>query len=198
VAIIESDKLLHWNYFLSVEEDLHRLARFIELSADNFETYSIELARILFAASAEVDVVAKQLCGQLRKGCDVSNMNGYRDILWQELPVLAEAHVNIPRHGLVLKPWENLRESSSPDWWRAYNEVKHERHERYRSANLKNTLNSIGGLFLLLLFFYREQALLGHLKPNPSMLRLGPPLGDDSLFWDPSKAFVYRLDPNGL
>lgn len=69
MTITEANKLLHWNYFLAVEEDLHRLSRFIEFSQDNFETYSIELSRILFAASAEVDVVAKQLCEQVRPGC---------------------------------------------------------------------------------------------------------------------------------
>lgn len=69
MAIIESDKLSHWNYFLAVEEDLHRLSRFVEFSADNFETHSLELARILFAASAEVDVVARQLCEGLLLSC---------------------------------------------------------------------------------------------------------------------------------
>ena len=198
MAIIESYKLSHWNYFLAVEEDLHRLSRFIEFSTENFDTHSLELARILFAASAEVDVVAKQLCERIIPGCRVSKMNGYGDLLSRQLPILGETHVTIPRHGLTFQPWTNLQQGSPPDWWRAYNEVKHHRHERYRSANLKHALNAVSGLFLLLLFFYKLDATSGGLKPNPSLFRLGDPLGDDTLFWDSSKAFVYRLDRNSL
>ena len=59
MAIIESKKLHHWQYFLAVEADLHRLSCFIEFSTDNFQAYSIELVRILLASSAEVDIVAQ-------------------------------------------------------------------------------------------------------------------------------------------
>jgi hypothetical protein len=64
-----------------------------------------------------------------------------------------------------------------PDWWRAYNEVKHHRHERYNSANLKNALNAVADLFLIALFHYNEEAISGQLMPNPVLFRLGEPLG---------------------
>ena len=52
----------HWNYFLAIEEDLENLSRYIELREDNFATYSIETAKILMAASQEVDVLFKAIC----------------------------------------------------------------------------------------------------------------------------------------
>ncbi len=198
MAIIESQKLSHWNFFLAVEEDLHQLSRFIEFTADNFETHSLELARILFAAAAEVDVVAKQLCKQFVPGSHASKMNEYGDLLAEHLPVLGEAKTAISRHGLTFQPWTNLQERSVPDWWRAYNDVKHPRHERYKSANLKNAMNAVAGLFLITLFHCNEEATSGQLKPNPVLFRLGEPLGDDTLFWDSSKAIVYRLDKNRI
>jgi len=198
MAIIESQKLSHWNFFLAVEEDLHQLSRFIEFTADNFETHSLELARILFAAAAEVDVVAKQLCERLVPGCHASNMHKYETLLAEHLPLLGEARVTIPRHGLTFQPWTNLQVPSVPVWWKAYNEVKHQRHEKYTSANLKNALNAVAGLFLITLFHYNDEATSGQLKPNPALFRLGEPLGDDTLFWDSSKGIVYRLDKNRI
>ena len=53
---------LHWNYFLALEADVCKLSRYIELQKDNYETYSIELVRILFAACSEIEVVMKLLC----------------------------------------------------------------------------------------------------------------------------------------
>lgn len=125
-------------------------------------------------------------------------MNEYGNLLAEHLPVLGEAKATIPRYGLTFQPWTNLQEQSVPDWWRAYNEVKHHRHERYNSANLKNALNAVAGLFLITLFHYNEEATSGQLKPNPVLFRLGEPLGDDTPFWDSSKGIVYRLDKNRI
>ena len=48
-----------WNYSFCLEEDIIALSRWIEFSAENERVYSIELARLLMTAGAEVDVVAK-------------------------------------------------------------------------------------------------------------------------------------------
>jgi hypothetical protein len=194
MVIIESRKIPHWQYFIAVEEDLHRLSRYIEFSGNNFQTYSIELARILLASSAEVDIVAQQLCNNLDPGCKPGNMDEYRKIIMGAITNLMEAEVEVPRYGLVLNPWDSWRETQNPMWWRAYNGVKHRRHERYADANLKNALNSVCGLFLLLLFLYRKQASAGELVPNPAILRLGKPFKTDRVFWGETGNFVYFLD----
>jgi len=198
MAIIEFQKLSHWNFFLAVEEDLHQLSRFIEFTADNFETHSLELARILFTAAAEVDVVAKQLCERLVPGCRASNMKKYENILAEHLAILGESRVTIPRYGLIFQPWTNLQARSAPDWWNAYNQVKHHRHEKYASANLKNALNAVAGLFLITLFHYSHEATSAQLKPNPILFRIDEPLGDDTSFYDSAKGIAYRLDKNGI
>ena len=121
-------------------------------------------------------------------------MDDYRLTIVGAKTILRDAEVEIPRYGLALRPWDNWRENRNPDWWRAYNSVKHQRHERYSEANLKNTLNSVCGLFLLLLFLYREQAAVGELVPNPVMLRLGLPFKTDRVFWGETGNFTYLLD----
>ena len=145
-------------------------------------------------SSAEVDVVTKQLCEQHVPTRRASKIIDYVNILAEKLPILGEARVSIPRYGLDLRPWINLQRRSVPDWWRAYNEVKHQRHEKYKSANLQNALNAVASLFLIALFHYSDEATAGQLRPNPVLFRLGEPLGDDTLFWDSSKGIVYRLN----
>ena len=57
---IEHQPVPHdWNYFFCLEEDIIALSRWIDFSAENERVYSIELARLLMTAGAEVDVVAK-------------------------------------------------------------------------------------------------------------------------------------------
>jgi len=55
-------RLLHWSYFLALEEDLLQLARYVEFSNANFKAYSIEMAHLLLASSSESDVLLKMIC----------------------------------------------------------------------------------------------------------------------------------------
>ena len=44
---------LHWNRLLALDEDAATLARYVEFTPDNFNAYSIEMARLLMAAASE-------------------------------------------------------------------------------------------------------------------------------------------------
>ncbi len=162
----------HWNYLLSVEADLARLARFIEFDERNYQCFSVENARILIAAAAEVDAVCKQLCQKLNPSSSADSINKYRNEIVQALPVFPRFEVLAPRYGLRLKPWDNWNNpSGAPDWWTAYNKIKHHRDTEYHRASLKNVLNAVAGLFVSCLYLYKDQAKLGELVPSPSILR---------------------------
>lgn len=195
MAIQVSPTLQHWNYFLAIEEDVGRLSRYLEPTEANFEAYSLELVRILFAAASEVDVVAKQLCNQIDTASTANNMDQYRAKLMGHRPEIAQSQVLIQKFGLSLSPWECWEDSQNPVWWRAYNKVKHERHAHFPEANLKNALNSVAGLFSLLLFHYRQEAHDGALSPDPILFRAGVPFQVDKLFYSPH-TFTYRLGSN--
>ena len=81
-----------------------------------------------------------------------------------------------------------------PDWWRAYNKVKHERNSHFKEASLINTLNSTAGLFILLLLFHRKLAESGRLSPNPILFRAGHPFQVDTMMWSAEeRTFIYKF-----
>jgi hypothetical protein len=165
-----SQKLSHWNYFLALEADLARLARFVEFSENNFSTYSIEIAHLLLASASEVDVVLKQLCSRLLNGNKVDGINNYRQIILTHAPAIVTTTVNIPRFGLKMVPWSNWQNTDlNPDWWHAYNKVKYERVTNFEKANLKNLINAMGGLFISLIFLYRGQTDNDRISPVPNL-----------------------------
>ena len=102
----EKEPLIHWNYFLALENDLENISRYIEFSEDNFKTYSIELAHLLLAASSEVDVVCKQICEILSPATKAKNIGAYRKIILSEFPNYSEEKVYYPRYGRSFIPWE--------------------------------------------------------------------------------------------
>ena len=164
----------HWNYLLSIESDLEKLSRFVELHKNNFECFSIEISRLLMAAAAEVDVVCKQLCKKIDPISKARSINKYQEKIVSEFESIPDFKVFIPRHGLTLQPWYNWGEKieNPPLWWTAYNKIKHQRHTHYKSGNLKNALNAIAGLFIMVLYLYREKATLGELYPALKILQV--------------------------
>ncbi len=196
MGIYEAPTPQHWNYFLALEDDVVRLSRYLEPTTDNFDSYSLELARILFAAASEVDVVAKRLCLGLNAQSKANNIIKYKKEILVAHPRMVSAIVEIPRFGLSLSPWVQWKTDDSPLWWRAYNNVKHHRHTHFYEASLKHTLNAVAGLFVLLLFFYRNEGQNGQLAPDPAIFRAGAPFNVDRPMWGPS-VNIYQLAPDG-
>jgi hypothetical protein len=170
--IIETEKKVHWNYFLALESDVENLSRYVEFTEKNYLTYSIEMVRLLLAACSEIDVIAKILCKRVVTGKKPENMDQYREILKEKIPYLPEMKILIQRYGLETIPWKNWQSDENPEWWKGYNEVKHERNKYFEHANLKNTLNSIGGLFIFLLYLYTDDSGKCNLNPIPSLLNI--------------------------
>ncbi len=154
MAIVATTSKVHWNYFLALEHDLELAGRYVEFSQPNMETYSVEFAHLLLAASSEVDVVAKLLCKRLNVDAPRGNIDQYRTVLTQHLPELVKMQVLVPRYGLNLTPWENWSSDNNPDWWQCHNNVKHERDSFFHEATLKNSLNALGALLTLIFHHY--------------------------------------------
>lgn len=177
---------LHWNYFLALERDMETVSRYVEFAEPNFAIYSIELAHLLFAASSEVDVVCKLLCGRIAPTEAANNINDYRRILKKDLAQICSENVFVARYGLAMTPWVNWthQREINPDWWRAYNNVKHQRDAHFQEATLKNALNALGALLVVTFYYYLktlpptpltvepEQDVTAQLQPESTLFRL--------------------------
>jgi len=167
LSIQHKGGLLHWNYFLALEDDLDRASRFIEFSELNFPVYSIELVHLFLAACSEIDVVLKALCRIKVPRRKHWTIDHYQEVVKKHFPELVNEEIQIPRFGLTLSPFENWTAQRNPIWWRSHNNVKHQRNDHYSEANLKNVLNSVSALALVTLYFYRE--IERKEQPNISM-----------------------------
>jgi len=173
MATISTKTDAHWNYFLSVEADLERLSRFIEFDYRNNQCFSAENTRILNTAAAETDVVCKQICRALDSHSSASSIYTYCKAIVPAFPIIPRFEVLLPWHGLQLMPWENWETNRVPEWWTAYNKLKHHRDTEYHRASLKNVLNAVAGLFVVCLYLYKDKASFGELVPDPRILRPG-------------------------
>jgi hypothetical protein len=163
-------KDLSWNYYLVLVQELSVVSNYIEFEEENYSTYSIELVKLLIAASSEVDVVLKQLCRLLDKKRKCENIEDYRKIIKSSniFKDFTSEKILISRQGLELHPWENWGDNKNPYWWKAYNNVKHKRDVYFSDATLKNVLNAIAALLVC----------ISYLKATDEMLTNGRTFSD--------------------
>jgi hypothetical protein len=144
----------HWQFFESVDDELHSLSRSIEFDNANYSTFSVFLARLYLSVCSEIDVVAKLLCARIAPAKSPKNICDYRSLIVTKYRNFAELHIEVPSHELDFQPWLSWKSGTTPDWWTAYNEVKHERGKYYAKANLGNVLESTAGLLVMLVYFH--------------------------------------------
>ncbi len=156
MSIHRQQKNAHWPYYLSLESDVVGLSRYIEFDRENYGTYSTELARVLLATGSEVDALLKKLCKLFSPNRSPNRIDRYKSIVIQHLPSIHKQKVVSRRFELALRPWSNWSGDAQPDWWRAYNLVKHQRNLNFKEANLKNVLHSVAGLYLLNIHYHHH------------------------------------------
>jgi hypothetical protein len=160
----------HWQYFVTLCQDLERVGRFVEFEADNFPTHSTEFARLYLAAGSEIDVVAKLLCKTIDPVAKLKNIDDYRGIILAKYPDFPTVEVVLPHHELSVVPWKEWSSGKNPNWWRIYNDVKHERDLHYKEANLLNAFTAVAGLLVVVGYLYAKETADEQLLPQPEFM----------------------------
>ena len=161
-----------WEYFLAIEADLAKTTRYVEFCVKNYDVFSVEFSRILLSSSSEIDVICKSMCSIIDPVSSPKNINDYRQIITSKYPQFYSIEVFIPRYELIRKPWESWKTEYNPFWWKSYNLVKHQRDDNYECANLEFALDSVCGLFAVVLYLHRIEGSMERLYPYPQLLDL--------------------------
>jgi hypothetical protein len=146
----------NWQYLRTLDSDLENVTRYVDINPENFRTFSIEFVRLILAAGSEIDVVAKLLCGKIDPSKSCKNINDYLEIIIGKYPKFHTMIIDVPQYEMQLVPWELWGNKTNPDWWTAYNDVKHKRDIHFADANLENTINAIAGLYVMIWYLHRE------------------------------------------
>jgi hypothetical protein len=164
----------HWQFFESLDDELHSLSRIVEFSKDNFPTHSVHFARLYLSVCSEIDVVAKLLCARIDSSKTADNIHAYRTIIAPKFPNFSKLQIEMPGHELDFQPWAAWGSNEIPQWWTSHNQVKHERNKFFRDANLGNLLESSAGLLVLLVYQHQPELYnpCGSIQPDFKTMRI--------------------------
>jgi hypothetical protein len=162
---MEKRNLINGYYLL--EHDLKKILSFIEPTQDNFKTYSHQLYALFIRACMEFEAGCKMILIEnkykfekkknptIHIYYEIHNFSNYKSIN----TYLVRLHMS---EDIDLKPLESWKEDKGPDWYQAYNDVKHSRVLNFSKANLLNVLNAVAAVFILLYARYDIAALNQH------------------------------------
>jgi hypothetical protein len=164
----------HWQFFESVDDELHALSRVIEFAPENYSTFSVHLTRLYLSVGSEIDVVAKLLCARVAPTEKPQRINEYQPLITGKFAHFAQLRIEMPPQELDFQPWASWASAKKPKWWDSYNHVKHERSKYYREANLGNVLEACAGLLVLLVYFHQPELYSKNppVQPDFKMMRV--------------------------
>lgn len=139
----------YWSYYLVLEGKFISTLNYVELSEDNYKTYSNEYAALIQSIGAELDSFFKVFCGLSKSTTNIKDyathiIPKYPDILAQEIHVNAYGISFIP-----FKDWDENQPGKSLAWWTAFTDIKHNRTANMGKASLENVMHILGALCLL-------------------------------------------------
>ena len=110
---------------------------------------------------SDVGIVSKILAAKVETNFKGVNIASYCISITKYLPYFTKTIVKTLNETIELEPWKRWNNKNSPDWWKYYNKIKHNRTgisckgvPYYHYANLKSVLLSLSGLYQLLMFLY--------------------------------------------
>jgi hypothetical protein len=161
--------------YLGIEEELELAFRYVIPAADNAGTYSFKFAEIIRAAANAYEILCKSLYARFYNDQDELNIFNYLALdRFLRLARQRVAHVvaigsfaslpEVSQPFIKLASWDQnsvVNQIHIPDWWTAYNKVKHTNQGLQRHATLANATAVVAALFLVIEAVYGRGVLSG-------------------------------------
>lgn len=131
-------------------KDLER--QFVELSyiiplKNKPETYSPRLYNVLQSACGQIENIARMLCNTLGCHYEKPNFPDYYKALNADKMLEKQVAYLVPNYQTV-EPFK-IESGVTPNWWKNYNDTKHNLPDGFLRGNLGNTLDALAALYLL-------------------------------------------------
>nr|WP_113388021.1 MULTISPECIES: hypothetical protein [unclassified Ochrobactrum] len=145
-----------WDYMRMIEREFVRTLDFVSLSDEHAKVHSNEYAKLLLLAGSEGDNLMSIIASRVA-GTSVTNVKKCQTVLCAHYSDFHTVEISIPRNNQTVQPFAAwAKKENAPDWWIAYNHVKHNRHTNFREANQENCMKAIAALVVLNLYKFGD------------------------------------------
>lgn len=134
-----------------LEKQLIEIFDYVEPNKDNENNYSLKIYQLFLSVCTEFENMCKLILldNNYNKNENNLNIHDYLKVIKVMKLDLYECSSPITK-GIKIKPFSGWRNSKSLKWYRAYNHSKHNREKYFKEANLKNLINALAALRIVL------------------------------------------------
>lgn len=157
---------LYWSVYKNLEDEFINLSKLIHINDKQLSVYSMKNSELIIRAAVEVESISKELYF-MNGGTKPNDKNLFFDTdciqLLESKWKLGKKQIIVSAPYLyfdldenkILTPLKkaNKRGTSSSDWLKAYQAVKHNRSKNLEKGNFKNLIRSLAGLYLLNIYY---------------------------------------------
>ena len=161
---------LFWPIYKKLESELLSMTSHIRFDDNQLKVYSDNFLDILFRTAVEIEAITKELYIKSGGTPIVPESEMYFDTVCLDYLetkwALSKKVVLISSINLYFEKEENRtitplkksnkRGTSGSKWKQAYQAVKHNRSENYKSGNMKNCIDALAALYILNIYYKDE------------------------------------------
>lgn len=171
---------LFWPVYKNLEKEVLKLADNIHFTDEQLNVYSVHIADLIVRCAVEIEALSKELYCELggnmspvdveEKPRDLYFDTDCIELLEQNWKLCKKQIITSATNfyfaeeaNKILTPLHkaNKRGKSGSKWKQAYQEVKHDRRNSLRKANIGNLLYTMGALYILNLYYKDEKIDIG-------------------------------------
>lgn len=130
-------------------DDFERIFEYVEPHTNNENVFSHRIYELLLRTCTEVESCCKGIL--MANGHAAKNMDDYKKIeRATHLSGYTVQYSNWLPTAYSTQPYSNWATGNPLSWYQAYNDVKHNRSQKFQLASLKNLLDAICGLLCII------------------------------------------------
>ena len=176
---VHPDSITIANQFFSIEKLLLESFHYVLPIHENSKTCSVRFATIIRESCNLFEIIARKIYCEFFLFNPKLHLNIYNFLSLDAFLDLSSEDIGSPLLDTYLqnnkkiepfnrvKQWnrkENLTDKNIPEWWTAYNKIKHDTESIKTYSNLNNSLYSMAALFILIRKIYGDGLISGFLK----------------------------------
>lgn len=186
-----------WSYYIMLEKHFETTFQYVEPIEDNNLCFSKEFNKQLLSIGSEIDIVCKELCMVIEnKNFDEVkkyNIADYKKIISNDNNFMEEKCIFLVNQE-ILKPWADWENLDSPNWWKDYNNIKHNRliNNNHKLGNYSNVKIALAALFVIIRILYKKQ-FSAEPMPQSNLFKMN----NWSTYKEIGNGFFTVISPNG-
>lgn len=134
-----------WNQYRFLQRELIQSLDYVAPRVENYSVYSDKFLSIIRGSCSEIDSACKKIIISQKPKI---NMADWREYLENKY-CISRVCLHIPLFQTYIRPFKKFELGESPEWWKAFTALKHQRDHNFHYATLENSLNAMGALLIL-------------------------------------------------